>query len=65
MKSDCGKSAKVGWTREYEKCWDEVFSKPCDVCPNSQGYFTDYDPILKKYIETTCLICMGTGYRKI
>ena len=63
-KSDCGRRASEGWEKGWDEAYERVFGVPCDVC-GEKGYFEDFDPIQKKYIRTTCLICQGTKRRKI
>ena len=61
MKSDYGKSAREGWSRDWEKAWLKVHGKPCLNC-KTLGYLED-KPVLKgKPIRTTCLRCGGVGY---
>ena len=60
-KSDHGKPAREGWSREYERAWLKVHGKKCPDCEsaghepflNKQGDFGGYE---------VCSNCNGIGY---
>ena len=61
-KSDYNRPAKEGWSRDYEEGYKRIFT--CDIC-DGKGYHYGWDGIQKKMLKTTCLICGGTGRRKV
>lgn len=50
--------------KRYDNNYIRIFGKVCDIC-QGKGYHTDFDEVQKKWIRTNCLICSGTGRRKI
>jgi len=58
---------KMKWPgnkKRYDDNYIRIFGRTCDIC-GGKGYHTDFDKIQKKWIRTTCLICSGTGRRKV
>ena len=60
-KSDYGKRAFVGSTKESRKGWLRAFGVPCPKC-KGKGVLEDVDSDMRLIIEQQCPKCEGIGY---
>ena len=55
-KSDCGKPAREGYSREYEVAWLKLYGKKCPNCKGEGAVF------YSNYSQEDCKQCNGSGY---